>query len=102
MGDQTPSGRLLVHAEECRGCRSCQLACSFAKTGEYNPSMSFVRLHRDMALEKTSPLILPLRCDFCGGDPACARACTYGAIVFDPSAHQRSIEYLQGGPRESD
>lgn len=101
MGAHSTQGRLLIHAEECRGCRSCQLACSFTKTGEYNPSQSLVKLHRDLTLEKTSPLILPLHCDFCGGDPACARACTYGAIVFEPSS-ERSIEYRQGGPRESD
>ena len=95
------AGRLVIWAEQCRGCRSCQLACSFAKNAEYNPTQSCIRLDRDLQTEKTTPLILPLRCDLCGGQPACAQACTYGAIAFEPAA-EFAIEYRCGGPGEAD
>lgn len=86
------TGRLLIWLERCRGCRSCQLACSFAKSNEYNPSLSCIELERDLRTEKTAPLIRTLCCDLCGGQPACADACTYGAIVFE-AASESSIEY---------
>jgi Fe-S-cluster-containing dehydrogenase component len=25
-----------------------------------------------------------IKCDFCGGDPACVKACNYGALRFEP------------------
>ena len=77
------TGRLVIRPEACRGCRSCQLACSFSRLGEYNPSSSCIELERDLRTEKTSPLVRVLCCDLCGGKPACANACTYGAIDFE-------------------
>lgn len=28
----------------CGGCRTCEIACSFHHTGEYNPSLSSIRI----------------------------------------------------------
>lgn len=92
-----PMGRLVIRPEQCRGCRSCQLSCSFARSGEYNPSASCIDLERDLRTEKTSPLIRMLCCDFCGGHPACAEACSYGAISFVAAA-EFVVEY-RGGDR---
>jgi len=78
-------GRLVVWASRCRGCRSCQLACSFHRTGGYNPAQSCIELERDLATEKTAPMIRVLTCDLCGGRPACVEACTYGALTYEPS-----------------
>ena len=89
------TGRLVIRPERCRGCRSCQLACSFARTGECNPSRSCIELERDIATEKTAPLIRNLLCDFCHGRPACADACTYGAIVFEDGA-KAAVCYCRG------
>lgn len=75
-------GYLIVRPGLCRGCRSCQLACSFAHEGEFNPNKSYIILERDLETEKTAPLIKVLGCDLCSGDPACVRACKYGALVF--------------------
>lgn len=88
-------GRLVIRPEQCRGCRSCQLACSFARTEEYNPSLSCIELERNLETEKTSPLIRLLCCDLCGGHPVCADACTYGAIAYD-EAGEPAVEYLKG------
>lgn len=90
-------GRLVIRPERCRGCRSCQLACSFARTQEYNPTLSCIDLERDLDLEKTSPLVRALCCDLCSGQPACADSCTYDAIVFE-EADEFVVEYRKGEP----
>ena len=83
-------GYLTIWPELCRGCRSCQLACSFIRTKEYNPSTSCIVLERDLDTEKTAPMIKALCCDLCGGLPACAAACSYGAITFEPARENES------------
>jgi Fe-S-cluster-containing dehydrogenase component len=90
-------GRLIIDGARCRGCRSCQLACSFARTREYSASGACIVIERDLRTEQTSPLIHMQCCDLCGGDPACASACTYGAILFDRDAPS-AIEYRKGDP----
>lgn len=84
-------GRLVIFPARCRGCRSCQLACSFVRTGVYNPSQSCIELERDLRTEKTAPMIQALACDLCGGQPACVEACAYDALTFEPEA-QTGVE----------
>jgi carbon-monoxide dehydrogenase iron sulfur subunit len=83
-------GTLFVQAQNCRGCRSCQLACSFVKHGVFNPGKSMIVMERDPMNGYAAPMIKPLGCDQCSGDPACAHACKYGAITYDtgPSPHK--------------
>jgi carbon-monoxide dehydrogenase iron sulfur subunit len=86
MRDRTAEdlpGTLYVQAQKCRGCRSCQLACSFAKHRVFNPGKSMIILERNLADDQTAPMIKPIGCDLCGGDPACAKACKYGAILYE-------------------
>jgi carbon-monoxide dehydrogenase iron sulfur subunit len=71
---------LYINTKNCKGCRSCQLACSFAREGVFNPAKSVIRMNRDAPSGHVSPMIMPLLCDFCGGRPACLGACTYNAI----------------------
>jgi len=89
------SGQLVIWSDRCRGCRSCQLACSFVRTGEYNPTSSCIALERDLQTEKTAPLVHTLCCDLCSGHPACAEACAYGAILYEP-ADKPAIRYHRG------
>jgi len=77
------TGHLVVRAERCRGCQSCQLACSFAKAGLFNPAKSMIVLERDVETERTAPMIKPIGCDLCGGEPVCVDACEYEAIVYE-------------------
>ena len=72
---------LLIIPRNCRGCRSCQLACSYSKHKVFNPAKSVIVLDRDFETEHTSPIIFNLECDLCGGDPACITACPYTAII---------------------
>jgi len=84
-------GTLFVQPENCRGCRSCQLACSFTKHGVFNPGRSMIAWERDLATGRTAPMIKPIGCDLCGGDPACAKACKYGAILYEPGPGKQKI-----------
>jgi Fe-S-cluster-containing hydrogenase component 2 len=82
QGAPEAPGTLVVRAENCRGCRSCQLACSFAKHEVFNPGKSMIAMERDLRSGQAAPMIKPLGCDLCGGEPACARACKYGAVTY--------------------
>jgi len=67
----------------CGGCRTCEMACSFHHTGEYNPSVSSIKI-----LEKESGagyfILIAERsdqegfaCDRCQGlaRPLCIQVC---------------------------
>ena len=74
---------IIVTPNMCRGCRSCQLACSFSRHGVFNPAKSAIMMEREITTDHTVPLILPLICDLCGGRPACVEACPYGALTIN-------------------
>lgn len=78
-----PAERLVITVKNCRGCRSCQLACSFSKVNVFNPAKSMIRIERDIETDHTAPMICPIGCDLCEGDPACVKACRYGAITCE-------------------
>jgi len=72
---------IVIVPSMCRGCRSCQLACSFARHRVFNPAKSVIVMERDVETDHTVPVILPMACDLCGGNPACIDACPYEALV---------------------
>jgi len=90
-GSPTISGSLVIRAENCRGCRSCQLACSFAKTRVFNPGRAMIVMERHLSDGMSAPMIKPIGCDLCGGDPACAKACKYGAITYEKGPSQEKV-----------
>jgi Fe-S-cluster-containing dehydrogenase component len=85
---------IVILPGNCRGCRSCQLACSFAGHGVFNPSKSAIVMERDVKTEHMATAILLLRCHLCGGDPACVKACPYEALIgnTNPSEYKILIE----------
>jgi len=87
---KTPE-HLVVNVTKCRGCRSCQLACSFTKTKVFNPAKSMICLERDVETGHTAPMIRPIACDLCEGDPACVKACRYGAITRESQGESCKI-----------
>lgn len=67
MTHDPATGFARVLERKCIGCRECVLACP----------LGAIDLHPDTRI--------PLRCDLCGGDPACLKACTAGAIRYEPA-----------------
>jgi Fe-S-cluster-containing hydrogenase component 2 len=61
---------------KCRGCRRCELACSFAKEGEFDYQLS--RIHVVIPSDFTYPVqIVCQHCDV----PLCLFACPVNAIT---------------------
>lgn len=58
------TGAIEIDAARCAGCKMCLLACPYGN------------VHFDAA-EGVSR-----KCDLCGGDPMCVRACTSGALQY--------------------
>lgn len=97
--------RIKVYAEDCAGCRVCEMVCSFQHTRKFSPSLARVTVHKDdrngldypvichqcrecppieicptVAISKTSEgwtWVEPSDCIGCG---ACLDACKYDAI----------------------
>jgi Fe-S-cluster-containing hydrogenase component 2 len=69
---------LLINPVECRGCRRCELACSFYKEGEANHALS--RIHVFPSLDSVSTIqVVCQQCD----TPFCLYACPVNAITKD-------------------
>lgn len=60
------TGAVEVDEERCVGCALCEAACPFGH----------IRFDQDLGL--------PLKCDLCGGDPACAKFCPHQALELRP------------------
>jgi carbon-monoxide dehydrogenase iron sulfur subunit len=74
---------LTVHPEKCSGCRICEMACSGAHLGVFNPRKALLRIEIDRSPRietELSRIDVPVVCLQC--DPApCAEACPVEAIV---------------------
>jgi len=100
---------IVCDPDKCTGCRMCELACSFAQEGVFNPLLSRIRNVRiepivQMTIscrlcqdppcvtscprkalsqsEKTGVIIVDE--DLCDGCGWCVEACPFGAIVVNP------------------
>lgn len=112
----------------CIGCRMCEYACSATKTGQYDSSLSRIRVVRIEPMTMTAiscrlcadaPCVLACprnalsrseengailvdetKCDGCGW---CVEACDFGAVVLNPTTRHAEICNLcqdePGGPR---
>lgn len=56
---------IIFDADRCTGCRICELVCSMAKHGEYNPKKSLIRLMVNEEAEVYVP-VLDIRGGFNG------------------------------------
>lgn len=68
--------RLYVDESLCKGCTSCELACSLKKEGECRPAVA--RLH--VVKDDWEAIELPIVCDQCG---KCAKVCPIDAIYLN-------------------
>jgi Fe-S-cluster-containing hydrogenase component 2 len=75
-GESAINAFIHIHFDRCTGCRICQLACSMAMTGGYNPRRSRLAIH-----PKTEHLYhLPVVCSQCD-NAYCMQVCPVGAIT---------------------
>lgn len=56
-------GTVVVDVHKCDGCGDCVSACPYGMIEQYASGIAY-------------------KCDLCGGNPACAAECHYGALVF--------------------
>jgi anaerobic carbon-monoxide dehydrogenase iron sulfur subunit len=66
---------ITIKADNCTGCRLCQLVCSSHKEGEFIPDRARIKVVHD-ALEGWSHPSVCLQCD----DPMCKKVCPTDAI----------------------
>lgn len=71
------TGTVLVHADKCTGCGACAEACPWGQ----------------IRLGATGTAV---KCDLCGGEPACVTECHAGALVFiEPDKDLRKLRGMQ-------
>ena len=71
---------IIFNGDVCTGCRVCELTCSMAKHGEYNPKKSYIRVIANNDFGVYLP-VLKTACDFCG---KCIELCPERALkIFE-------------------
>jgi carbon-monoxide dehydrogenase iron sulfur subunit len=70
-----------MNLNKCTGCRSCELACSFHKTGSFDPTQSSIQIYRDNSAGLMS-IVLDNHCDLCVNEeePLCIYFCATNAL----------------------
>ena len=69
---------VVVHAELCRDCQACQLACSLHHEGQCHLGLARLQVHKRMA-DYTFVVTVCRHCE----EPACLAACPAGAMTLD-------------------
>jgi len=77
------TGAKEVIESSCVGCKVCTISCPFG-TINYNQSTGKV-----------------MKCDLCGGDPECAKACPTQAITYI-DADQTGLDKMRQWAKETD
>lgn len=65
---KSSTGAMVIDQNRCIKCKMCVTACPFGNN------------HYDVVTGQV------LKCDLCGGDPACAKLCPGGAITYKEAA----------------
>ena len=79
MEGSLPRKVLIFDGEKCTGCSICELTCSMAKQGEYNPRKSYIRILKNWEMDVNIAALDP-HCDSCN---ECVQWCPPGAIRFE-------------------
>jgi Fe-S-cluster-containing dehydrogenase component len=70
MSRDEETGRIVIHTDDCIGCKKCVEACSFA-----GPV--------DVPVTGRKVKSVKVICDLCDGRPACVTVCPTGALSFE-------------------
>lgn len=73
------NSRFIVTPDLCIGCRTCELACSFAHTVNGKPGHSRISIIEGTQKDQWIPVVC-LQCD----DPACVKSCLVDALKLNP------------------
>ena len=81
------AGKILIKQENCTGCRSCELACSYHLTRTFQPSMSKIQVIWDS--ERGEMHIQKDQCDLCRGEEKqlCIKYCASKALIYQPEGN---------------
>lgn len=66
---------LCVNLDKCRGCKTCELACSFRRSSFFSPVESAISILENRKLGITIPIV----CQNCS-KPICVDVCTSSAM----------------------
>lgn len=82
--------RIVTSPENCRGCRRCEVACSWTQYGTVNPRTAGIRIWKLEEEGKDYPVFNQQCLDrFCGkasplrkreDEPVCVTTCLFGGI----------------------
>ena len=70
---------LRISPEKCTGCMRCEMACSYAQTGTFQPSRSVIKV----APQEGHTSYAPYTCVQCA-EGWCMTACPVAAITINP------------------
>ena len=104
---------LKITPERCTGCLRCEIACSYTKTGQYQPAKSVIKVSPFEGHTSYAPYTCTqcaegwcmtacpvgaiginvagakdVREDVCVGCKLCTIACPYGTVFFDPDTRK--------------
>jgi len=80
--------KIKVNEAVCTGCKSCELACSAAHSGDFSPERSRLRITNKATVGESS-ISICCRCP----EAKCVAACTYEAITRDAATKVIHINY---------
>lgn len=82
----TMTAALKIIPDQCTGCMQCELACSWSKTGQFQPSASLIRVH----IFDEEAAYAPYTCLQCE-EAWCMTVCPTNAIVDDASTGAKRV-----------
>ena len=80
------SAALRIIPDRCTGCMQCELACSWSKTGTFQPSASLIRVQIFDEEAAYAPYTC-LQCD----EAWCMTVCPTNAIATDPITNAKRV-----------
>ena len=78
-----------INADNCRGCKTCEMACSISNVKECSPTRSRIRAIRN--IQDGTLYAAPAVCQQCE-DPICQAVCPVSAIYKDQETGAKLVD----------